>query len=64
MWNIRSAQRAMKSAWNIYKQTSKVANHNLQNPKATPQFVMIKCAFNLVWYNFPHRPRMIDTTFG
>ena len=64
MWNIRSAQRAMKSAWNIYKQTSKVANHNLQNPKATPQFVMIKCAFNLVWYSFPHRPRMIDTTFG
>ena len=43
MWNIRSAQRAMKSAWNIYKQSSKVANHNLQNPKATTQFVMIKC---------------------
>ena len=43
----------MKSAWNIYKQTSKVANHNLQNRKATPQFVVIKCAFNLVWYSFP-----------
>ena len=26
----------MKSAWNIYKQTSKVANHSLQNRKATP----------------------------
>ena len=64
MWNIRNAQRAMKSAWNIYKQTSKVANHNLQNRKATPQFVMIKCAFNLVWYSFPHRARMIHTTFG
>ena len=64
MWNIRSAQRAMKSAWNIYKQTSKVANHNLQKRKATPQFVMIKCVFNVVWYSFPHRPRMIDTTFG
>ena len=43
MWNIKGAQRAMKSANNIYKQSSKVANHNLQNPKATPQFVMIKC---------------------
>ena len=54
----------MKSAWNIYKQSSKVANHNLQNPKATPQFVMIQWSFNLVWYSIPHRPRMIDTTFG
>ena len=35
MWNIRSAQRAMKSARNIYIQSSKVAHHNLQNPKAT-----------------------------
>lgn len=64
MWNRRSAQRAVKSAWNIYKQTSKVANHKLQNRKATPQFVMIKGAFNFVWYSCPHRPRMFDTTFG
>ena len=54
----------MKSEWDIYKQISKVANHNLQNRKATPQFVLIKRAFNFVWYSFPHRPRMIATTFG
>ena len=54
----------MKSAWNIYEQTSNVDNHNLHNRKATPQFAVIDCAFILLWHSFPHRPRRIDTTFG
>jgi hypothetical protein len=54
----------METAWNIYKQASNVDNHNLHNRKATPQFAMINCAFIVLWYSFPQRLRMIDTTFG
>ena len=58
LWNIKSAQRAMETAWNIYVQASNVDNRKLHNRKATPQFAVINCAFILLWYSFPHTPRM------
>ena len=58
LWNIKSAQRAMETSWNIYVQASNVDNRKLHNRKATPQFAVINCAFILLWYSFPHRPRM------
>ena len=59
MWSRRTAERAMKSAWNIYEQTSNVDIHNLHNRKATLQFAVIDCASILLWYIFPYLPRMI-----
>ena len=47
----------MESEWNT-------CEDHLHNRKATPQFAVIDCAFILLWYSYPHRPRVIDTSFG
>ena len=46
-----------------HEQTSNFDDHNLHNGKATLQFAVIDCACILLWYSFPHRPRMVDNTF-
>ena len=53
----------MESPRKFHEQTSNFDDHNLHNGKATLQFAVIDCACILLWYSFPHRPRMVDNTF-
>jgi len=66
----KSAQRTMETAWNFYVPASNVDNRKLHNRKATPQFAVINCAFDLAfpishawlirllgrWYDLGHWP--------
>ena len=63
--HICETQRVPKQQWKLHGISTLRANvNNLHNRKATPQFAVVNRGFFRLWYSFPHRPRMIDTTFG